>query len=149
MDINITFLKYEIKHHVKLNLKLLDGFRTDTDSILFIDLIKRMIREKPDERETCEKLIEHALFMDDQERYKIVDEIMYKCFLGEDDHNYLIQVIDKNELHLEGFLGEESEPWKECLVKMPMYNPDRKPELKICSNLLMNKDLNYVIDHIY
>ena len=145
MDINITFLKNEIKHNVKLNLKLLDGFRTDTDSILFIDLIKRMIREKPDERETREKLFDHAVFMDDKKRFEIVDTIFKKCFHWGGDNKYLIQVVDKNELHLEGFLGEESEPWKECLVELSMYKPEGEPELKICSSLLLNKEDSYHI----
>ena len=151
MDIHTTFSKNEMKYRVKVNWKLLDEFRTDTDSILFIDLIKRMIRENPDERETCQKLIEHAVFMDDQERYKIVDEIMYKCFPGEHDNKYLIQVIDKNELHLEEFLGEESDPWKQFLIELPMYQPNRKPELKIRSSLLLMKleRLDKVIDNIH
>ena len=87
-----------MKHQVKVNLELLDKFRSDTESILFIDLIKRMLQRDPNERDTCDKLMKHAFFMDDEERAEIIQDLSKKYFT-------------EDELHLEGSLGAESDPW--------------------------------------
>ena len=146
MDIHTTFSKNELKHRVKVNLKLLDEFRSDTDSILFIDLIKRMIRENPEERETVYKLFQHAVFKNDEELMNIVEYIAKKCFTSTGDNEYMIKIIDKDELHLEGFLEAEFEPWNKFTDEMIKYT-QLKPDIKTCSSLLRLFTQTYMVIH--
>ena len=136
MDIHTTFLNGEIYHKVKIDLKLLEALTKDTDTILLIDLIKRMIQEVPDQRETCEDLIEHAALKSNEERLEIVELLANKCF-NEDEciNEYLVKVINKREVHMEGAMGEDSAEWKEFLFETANY-PELKPDIKICSSLV-------------
>ena len=136
LDIHTTFLKNEFHHKIKIDLQLLEDMTKNTDTILLIDLIKRMIQEDPDQRETCEDLIEHAALKDNEERFKIVLYLAGKCFENDECKNeYLVKVIDKKEVHLEGFLGKDSAEWKEFLAEAAKL-PEPKEDIKICSSLL-------------
>ena len=136
LDFNIKFLKGEFHHKVKIDLKLLEALTKNTDTILFIDLIKRMIQEVPDQRETCEDLIEHAALKNEEGRLEFVQLMAGKCFDGVECKNeYLVKVIDKKEVHMEGFLGKDSAEWKEFLAEVAKY-PELKPDIKTCSSLL-------------
>ena len=135
LAITTTFSKGEFHHKVKIDLQFLEDMTKDTDTILFIDLLKRMIKEVPDHRETCEDLIEHAALKSKNEQCWIVRDLVDKCF----DENkcineYLVKVMDKKEVHMKGSLGEDSAAWKELLAetsKLPEH-----PDIKICSSLL-------------
>ena len=119
LDINTSFLNTETFYTVKIKMMLLDEFRTDTESILFIDLIKRMLKEVPNERETCANLIEHAVFMDFDRRCKIVQNISVKCFNKDKCINRsLIRIMDQHDLHKEGHLKVNHERWKNFLKKV-------------------------------
>ena len=146
LEFNIKFSKSEVQPTVKIDLLLLDDFRKDTDSILFIDLIKRMIRENPEERETCDKLIQHAVFKNDEELMNIVEYIAKKCFTSTGDNEYMIKIIDKDELHLEGFLEAEFEPWNKFTDEMIKYT-QLKPDIKTCSSLLRLFTQTYMVIH--
>ena len=136
LAITITFLNGKFHHKVKIDLKLLEALTKDTDNILFIDLIKRMIKEIPEHRQTCEDLIDHAALKSDQKRLEIVQHLADKCYDGDECRNeYLVKVMNKKELHVEGALGEDFAGWKEVLAefgKLPV-----KPNFKACSSLLM------------
>ena len=136
LAITTTFSKGKFHHTVKINLQLLEALKKNTDTILFVDLIKRMIQEDPDQREICENLIEHAALKDDEERLKIVRDLADKCFDGDTCRNeYLVKVMDKKEVHMEGSLGENSAEWKEFLAEAA-NNSQLKPEIKSCSSLV-------------
>ena len=123
-------------HKVKVDLKPLDTLTKDTDTILFIDLIKRMIQEVPDKRETCENLIDHAVLMNCEERLKIVQRLEGKCFDRDKCMNeYLVKMMNKKEVHMEGFLGEDSAEWKEFVAEVAKLS-QLKPDIKTCSSLL-------------
>ena len=135
MAITSTFFKNEISHDYKINLKLLDSLTKDTDTILFIDLIKRMIEKVPDQRQTCESLIHHAALKTNKGRLEIVQHLAGKCFDGDKCINeYLVKVMDKKEVHMEGALGEDSAEWKKLLAETSKL-PD-SPDIKKCSSLL-------------
>ena len=143
LAITITFSQNEFHHKVKIDLKLLEALTKDTDTILFIDLIKRMIQEVPDQRENCEDLIEHAALMNNEERLEIVQHLAEKCFNRNKCINeYLVKVMDKKEVHMEGSMGENSDEWKKFFTETAKY-PD-SPDIKKCSSLLMIFD-NWVI----
>ena len=134
MEILKKFLNNETQLQVKISLRLLDDFRTDTDSMLFIELIKRMIRQDPDHRETSEKLLDHAIFKDNAERLGIIKSLSKKCYAGDKCINqFLVKVMNKNEVHLEGTV-EHSEPLKDLLAELTNY--PEKPDIKICSSLV-------------
>ena len=136
LDFNTKFLKGEFHHKVKIDLLLLENLTKETDTILLIDFIKRMIKEVPDQRENCEDLNDHAALMRNTGRYFIIFDLAYKCFDGDKCKNeYLVKLMDKKEVHMEGFLGENSAEWKELLnVTAKLSIP--KPDIKTCSNLL-------------
>ena len=135
MDIHTTFLKNECHHKVKIDFKHLAVLTKDTDTILFIDLLKRMIQEVPDQRETCEDLIEHAALKSVEGRLKIVGDLAGKCFDGDKCINeYLVKVMNKKEAHMEGSLGEKSAEWKELLAEVS--NLPGIPDIKTCSSLV-------------
>ena len=135
LDFNIKFQNDEIHHTVKIDLQLLEALTKDTDTILFIDLIMRMIKEVPDQRETCESLIEHVAFQNEEGWLEIVQLLAEKCFNGDECVNeYLAKILDKKEVHMEGFLGEDSAEWKELLAEIAKFSV--KPNLKICSSIL-------------
>ena len=134
LAIIITFLNGETNHKVKIDFKLLEALSKDTDNILFMDLIKRMIKKDPDQRQTCEDLIEHAALKGNEQRLEIVQHLAEKCFDGDECINeYLVKVIDKKEVHMEGALGEDSAKWKKLLVETSKFQAI-KPD--ICSSLL-------------
>ena len=124
-------------YEVEINLKPLVDHRTTSDSILFTDLIKRMIREDPDDRETCEKLIKHAVFMNEGEQCKIVEKVAYKCHALKNKfpNSFFIKILNKDELHLEGFLGEDTEAWKNFESIRSKF-PELQIDIKTCSSLL-------------
>ena len=135
MAITLTFFKNEICHDSKINLKPLDLLRKDTDTILFIDLIKKMIRKTPDQRETCDNLIKHAALKSNEERLEIVQLLSNKCFFQDKCINeYLVKMMDKNGVHMKESLREESDAWQEFLVGGLMLPEDL--DIKICSSLL-------------
>ena len=135
LGFSTTFSKGEFYHKVKIDFELLEALTKDTDIILFIDLIKRMIQEVPEQRQTCEDLIEHAALKSDQERLKIVEHLANKCFDGKRCKNeYLVNMMDKKEVHMEGFLEEDSVEWRELLAEVAKL-PEH-PDFKICSSLL-------------
>ena len=131
LEITLKSFKNKINHKVKIDLKLLKTLTIDTDSILLVDLIKRMIQEVPDQRETCEDLIDHAALKSIEERLQIVQFLAGKCI----DDEFLVKLIDKREVHMEGFLGEDSAAWKEVLAEAEKY-PKLKPTITTCSSLL-------------
>ena len=136
LDIHTTFLKNEFHHKIKIDLQLLEDKTKNTDTILFVGLIKRMIQEDPDQRGVCEDLIKHAALKDIEGRLEIVQRLACKCFDKDKCKNeYLVKVIDKKEVHMEGFLGEDSNEWKEFLAKTAKY-PEPKADIKVCSSLL-------------
>ena len=133
MVITMNLSRDKMHHEVTIKLKLLDELRTNTDSILFIDLLKRMVEKIPDQRETCEHLIGHAALKSNQERLEIVQLLAEKCFDGDECINeYLIKVMDKNEVHMEGSLAEDSAEWKKLLAEVANFQTD----IKKCSSLL-------------
>ena len=84
----------EIEYKLEISLKLLDDFRTDTESILFIHLIKKMIQESPDDRETCNNLSNHIFFMSDEKRFEIVQDLAERIFKkGQKRNEYSIKII--------------------------------------------------------
>ena len=135
LAITTTFTKSEFHHNLKIDLQLLKALTKDTDTILLIDLIKRMIQKVPDQRETCENLIDHVALKSNEERLKIVRNLAEKCFdLDNCKNEYLMKVMDKKEVHMEGFLGEDSAEWREFSAETGK-NPNLKLDIKICSNL--------------
>ena len=136
LAITTTFLKGEFHHKVKIDLQLLEDMNKITDTILLIDLVKRMIQEVPDQRGTCEDLLEHAALKNNVERLEIVQRLAVKCCRRKFYKNeYLVKVMDKKKVHMEGFLGEDSAEWKEFLAEAAKL-PKLKPDIKICSSLL-------------
>ena len=136
LDIHTTFLKNEFHHKIKIDLQLFEDLTKDTDTILLIDLIKRMIQENPDQRETCQDLIEHAALKNEEKRCEIVLYLACKCFKHDECINkYLVKVINKREVHMEGCMGEDSAEWKAFLAETAK-NFELKPNIKICSSLL-------------
>ena len=145
MDINIKFLNGEFHHKVKIDLQPLEDMTKDTDTILFIDLIKRMIQEVPYQRGICEDLIEHAVLKSYEERLEILQLLAGKCFDGDECRNeYLVKVMDKKEVHMEGSLGHDSAEWREFLAEAAK-NPELKPNIKTCSSLLKIFNIKMVI----
>ena len=108
---------------------LLDEFRTDTESILFIDLIKRMIKKNPGERETCESLTKHAVFMEITSWCEIVQNISNKCFDKDKCNQKLIKIMNQHDLHKDGHLKVDHEMWKNFSDKVSdctTLQPDQK-----------------------
>ena len=135
LAITTTFFNGEFNHKVKIDFKLLEALSKDTDTILFIDLIKRLFKEDPDQRETCEYLIDHAALKNEKRRLLIVGDLADKCFDGDECKNeYLVKMMDKKELHLEGALGEDSIEWKEFLAEASKLPGN--PDIKICSSVV-------------
>ena len=135
MAITSTLFKSEIKIESKISLKLLDALTKDTDTILFIDLIKRMIQEVPDQRETCEDLVEHAALKSKEERLQIIKHLAEKCFDGDKCKNeYLVKVMNKKKVHMEGSLGEDSAEFHKLLAEISKL--PNGPDIKTCSSLL-------------
>ena len=89
-----------------------------------------MLQENPQDRETCDNLIKHPLFMDDERRWEIVEKIAERS----SNNQYLTKIMDKNELHLEGFLGTNSDAWKK-LLKHSIFSQIEK-DYTTCSRLL-------------
>ena len=87
LDINIKILNEQSHHNSKIDLNLLDQFKIDTDTILFIDMIKQMVEKIPEQRETCEKLIDHAALKSIEGRHQIVQHLADKCFSGDECKN--------------------------------------------------------------
>ena len=136
LAITTTFFRSEIHHKVKINLQLFEALTKDTNTILFIDLVKRMIQEVPEQRETYENLIDHASLKSNYERLQIVLHLADKCFDGNKCNNeYLVKVMDKKKVHMEGFLGEDSAEWEEFLAEVAK-NLKLKPDIRSCSSLL-------------
>ena len=121
---------------MKIDLQLLEDISKNTDTILFIDLIKRMIQEVPDQRETCEDLIKHAALKNEKKRFDIVKHLANKCFDRDKCINeYLVKVMDKKKVHMEGALAEDSAEWKEFLAETAQFST-LNPDIKTCSSLL-------------
>ena len=149
MDIHTTFLKKEFHHKVKINLKLLDALTKNTDTILFVDLLKRIIQKVPDQRGTCEDLIDHVALKSNEERFMIFRYLAKKCFDGDKCINkYLVKMMDKKEVHKEGFLGEASDEWKKYLAEAAKFL-QLKPDTKTCSSLIKLFNMKMVIKYIY
>ena len=134
MAITSTTVKNKTHYQVKVDFKLLDSFRTDTDTILFIDLIKRMVQEKPVHRETRSLVYCHGAFKTNTERLEVVQGLSKKCFNGNQGDKYLISIIDMHKLHMVGSLGESSTEWLEFLAEAAKHQ--LKPDIKVCSSLL-------------
>ena len=131
LTINMKYYNDEIHYEVQINLRLLDEFRKDTDTILFIDLIKKMVHKDPEGRETCENLINHAVFMNIEYRCTIVRDISRKCV----DKDNIIKILNRNEVHMEGSLEKESDVWKDFLNEISKCTPP-SIDFKVCSNLV-------------
>ena len=135
LDINIKFFIGDIQHKMNIDSQQLDALTKDIDTILFIDLINRMIHRIPDQRETCENLIDHAALKSNEERLEIVQHLAAKCFDGDECKNeYLVKIMDKKKVHLKRSLAEDSAEWKELLAETSRL--PRNPDIKICSSLL-------------
>ena len=132
MEVTLKSFMNDIQHKVKITSWLLYEFKTDTESILFVDLLKRMIEKIPDHRETYNTLIDHAIFKSNQDRLKIVLDVAKKCF--DKCNSFLINIVNKNEVHMERFLGEETHEWKTFLDEVSKLPGD--PDIKQCSSLL-------------
>ena len=133
LDINIKFVNGEIQHSMVIDSLLLDALTKDTDTILFIDLIKRMIKKVPDQRQTCEDLLKHVALKNEKGRLEIVQLMANKCFNADECINaYLVKVMDKKEVHMEGSLAEDSAEWKKLLAEVANFQTD----IKKCSSLL-------------
>ena len=133
LDINIKFVNGKIQHRMIIDSLLLDALTKDTDTILFIDLIKRMIQKVPDQRETCKNLIQHAALKNKKKRFEIVKLMANKCFDEDKCINaYLVKVMDKKEVHMKGSLAEDSAEWIKLEVEAAKFQAD----VKICSSLL-------------
>lgn len=136
MQITTKFFKSNPKHEARIDLKPLDLLRSDTECILFIDLIKSMVQEEPNYRVTSESLIEHALFKENEERLQIVQELAEKCFDKDQCiYEYLVEIMNQNEKHMKGSLVEDSAEWKKLFAKTAKF-PDLKLHIKVCSNLV-------------
>lgn len=135
--ITTTFSKNKTIFRVHINLELLNEFRTNTESILFIDLLQKMLQEVPDDRESYENLITHAVFMSNDEKFRIVRDLIRDCFYSgyQDSNEFWIIMMDKNELHMEGSLGEESDEWKDFLAAVSKHT-DIVPDINTCSSLV-------------
>lgn len=135
LTIATNYFKETLKHEVKINLKPLDILKFDTECILFIDLIVKMVQEEPKYRESCDNLINHAFFKGKNNRLKIVRKIANECFdMAETIYPNLVINLDKHEVHYEGFLGEDSAPWQKFLTGASSY--PEKPDIKTCSSLI-------------
>ena len=132
MEITLKSFMNEIHYKVNITLRLLYEFKTGTESILLIDLLKRMIEKIPNHRETYNTLIDHAFFKSNQDRLKIVRDVAKKCF--DENNDYLIKTMNKNEVHMEGSLGEETTECKKFLDEISKLPGD--PDIKQCSSLL-------------
>ena len=120
---------------VRIDLRLFNELQTNTDSILFIDMIKRMIKEVPAHRETCKDLIGHMALKSKQEWLQIVEHLADKCFDGKKCKNEnLVKMIDKKEMHMEKVLGEDSAEWRELLAEFGKLQ--EHPDIKTCSSIL-------------
>ena len=130
----IMKLSKEVVHHeITIKLRLLDELRTNTDSILFIDLLKRMIEKIPDQRETCAKLIDHAIFMNIENRCEIVRTISNKCFKKDKCINQnLIKIMDQHNLHKEGSLRAS---WWDFLDEAAKCT-SQQPNIEVCSSFV-------------
>ena len=136
LDVHVKFVNGAIQHKTIIDSQLLDALTKDTDTILFVDLIKRMIKRVPDQRQTCENLIEHAALKTNKDRFEIVQLMAVKCFDGNECKNeYLVKMMNKKEVHLKGSLAEGSAEWEKLLDEAAKY-PELKPDIKKCSDLL-------------
>ena len=119
-----------IHDKVKINLNLLDKYEKNIDTILYIDLIKKMVQEEPTERDTCKNLIDHVVFMGNKERLEVVHKLAEKCM----DKDF-IEIIDRNKVHMKRSLSEESAEFKALLDEILKF-PDVETDIKICSSIL-------------
>ena len=134
--ITTTFSKNEANHHVHINLQLLKEFQTDTESILFTNLMQKMLIEVPSGRENYKKLLDHAVFMNNKARLQIIRDLARKMNTDIDSNSneFLEKIMNKNEVHMEGFRGTESAEWKEFLAADSYY---KRPDIRSCSVLVM------------
>ena len=131
----ITLKYFNGEQTYQVNLKLLNEFQTDTESILFIDLIKSMVQEEPNYRGNCTKLIDHAFFKGNTDRLQIIRELAEKIFYNGKSNENLLKIMNKNEVHMEGSLGAEFAPWKKFLAETSKYS-EQQPDIKVCSSLV-------------
>lgn len=105
-----------------------------------------MVQVTPNYRETIENLINHAFFKDNEKRLQIVRELDEKCFdNGKCTNENLVKILDKNEVHMEETLGEDSNSWKEFSAKASKFLK-QQPDIEICSSLvqLFSKQVIFV-----
>ena len=62
IEISTKLTKDEVEHKMFLNIELLNSLKQGTETILFYDLMKTMLKNNPLDRGTCSDLLVHALF---------------------------------------------------------------------------------------
>ena len=104
-----------------------------------------MLQEVPDHRENYKKLLDHAVFMGNKARLQIVSSVAEKS--KQNDINEILKdIMNKNEVHMEGFRGTETDEWLEFLAA---NSNCRLLDIKSCSILVMKLHTNNVLDSLF
>lgn len=132
LPITITYYEDQSKKYI-VDLKNLSDFQKDTKSILFIDLIKEMLHESPDNRLTCQQLNDHIVFKEMQNWVEIVKNRAADFFYENHVNKERIKIMNMKKLHMIGFLNAECEKLTDFLLEI---NHDSQPNINDCSSLL-------------
>lgn len=134
----ITIRIFPSNQTYQVNLDILHKFRKDTESILFIDLIRKMIREIPGSRSTRELLIKHAVFMNITDRVAVVQSFATSFLFdsNEQDNKNRIAIIDGKKLHMKGILSAKREELENFLTVMNETYLNLDLNINVCSSLL-------------
>lgn len=105
----------------------------NTNIILLINLIKRMLEEDPQKRDTCVQLIEHAVFLSIKERWDLLGSFQknHKIALRQKD-SFLSNLLNENQLYLIGSKKTEVEVIQEIEMDLPL----NKNQYELCTYLL-------------
>lgn len=111
MEIISRMTRDEMKYRMLINMEHLENLPNDTETVLFIDLIKIMLQRDPLARESCLHLIDHAFFTDVWSRFTFLERIYNKCGFTYKYWNQksqllnhsLIDTINQQAVHLEGY----------------------------------------------
>lgn len=130
-----------MKIDAKVFIRHLNDLQKDnTDIILLIDLIKRMLEEVPQKRDSCQQLIKHAVFMKFKKRRFLLRKyvVNHECFVFDSKFH----PINKNKLHLNGLKDTDKKFVDELDLRMvdPRF-PQHVFEIEnheSCIRLLLN-----------
>lgn len=111
MEIISRMTRDEMKFRMLINMEHLENLSNDSETALFIDLIKIMLQRDPLVRESCVQLIDHAYFADIWSRFAFLERIYNKCgftfkYWNQKSHflnQSLIEAINQHSPHLNGY----------------------------------------------